>query len=187
METVALQQNRVRGPGFGGKGCSHFAIHFRNHLPLREVNFSGNKLGKCNNLHILIMSLGSLRSITKLNFSNNEIALSSHHRSRRKNTKLINSILHCIKHRRSTLKRINFADNKISGIYIEKILMEINGLIEMNFSNNKLTCDDCVAIGRGLAAKTSCLRKLLLRKNRISSIGVAAISCGIREKRHKNS
>ena len=168
--------------GLGEKGCSHFAIHFRNHLPLREVNFSGNKLGKCNNLHILIMSLGSLRSITKLNFSNNEIVLSSHHRSRRKNTNLINSILQCIKHRRGTLKCINFADNKISGIYIEKILTEINGLIEMNFSNNKLTCDDCVAIGRGLAAKTSCLRKLLLRKNRISSIGVAAISCGIREK-----
>ena len=60
---------------------------------------------------------------------------------------------------------------------MEKIikLFVKTGINEINFSNNNLNCDDCVAIGRGIAATPGNLQKINLRHNKIKSIGVAAI------------
>ena len=173
--------------GLGEKGSLHFAVHFRDHIPVREIDFTGNNLGNCTNLHILIMSFGSLRHLETINLSNNNIVLSNNHKQRRQNSSLIRSIEHFVKHRVHTLKSINLSKNKIAGIYIEKILMVNNDINEINFSYNDLTCDDCVAIGRGITSTTGNLRKIILHHNKIKSIGIAAISCGIKERKRKKT
>jgi Ran GTPase-activating protein (RanGAP) involved in mRNA processing and transport len=174
-----------RDRGIGRRGANHFAVHFRDHLPLVELNLSGNNLGEHTDLSVFFMSMSRMPNLEAVDLSNNKITMTKKKNARSKNTTLVSSLIMGLKTRKRSLKRLNFSSNRISGAVAEAILASNNGVEEFNLSENNLGDPDGVALARGVAAAEH-LKALRLRENKIGPIGIGAIAAAVNEARVKN-
>lgn len=166
--------------GLGLRGANHFAVHFRDHLPLVELNLAGNEMGSEGvDLSVFFMSISHLRHITSLNMSGNNIVMDKEKNMRSKHATLQASLLMGLRTHHRSLRHVNLSHNRIKGAIVEAILKSNNGIEDLDMSNNSLGNEDGVAMARGIAMSKH-LKALRLCENKLGTIGVYAIAAAIR-------